>query len=59
MKFKLIRGFHDILPEKVKRWQHIENCARDIFEAYGFNEIRIPVLEFTDIFQKTLNLKPN
>ena len=52
MKFKLIRGFHDILPEKVKRWQHIENCARDIFEAYGFNEIRIPVLEFTDIFQK-------
>lgn len=51
MKFKSVRGFHDILPEQVKRWQYIEGCARDIFESYGFNEIRIPVLEFTDVFQ--------
>jgi len=51
MKFKQIRGFHDILPEKIKRWQYIEQCARDTFESYGFNEIRIPVLEFTGIYQ--------
>lgn len=51
MKFKLIRGFHDILPEKIKRWQYVEQCARDTFEAYGFNEIRIPVLEYTGIYQ--------
>jgi len=51
MKFKSVRGFHDILPEQVKRWQYIEGCARDIFGSYGFNELRIPVLEFTDVFQ--------
>ncbi|MGI9534882.1 MAG: histidine--tRNA ligase [Thermodesulfobacteriota bacterium] len=51
MKFKLIRGFHDILPEKVKRWHYVEKSARDIFESCGFNEIRIPVLEFTGIYQ--------
>ncbi len=51
MKFKSIRGFHDVLPEQVKRWQYIEGCARDIFASYGFSEIRIPVLEFTDVFQ--------
>ena len=51
MKFKLVRGFHDILPEQIKRWQYIEECARNTFECYGFNEIKIPVLEFTDIYK--------
>ena len=51
MKFKLIRGFHDILPEQIRRWQYIEECAREIFESYGYNELRIPVLEFTGIYQ--------
>ncbi|MGI9554289.1 MAG: histidine--tRNA ligase [Thermodesulfobacteriota bacterium] len=51
MKFKLVRGFHDILPENVRRWHYVEKCARDIFESCGFNEIRIPVLEFTGIYR--------
>jgi len=50
MNYKLIRGFHDILPEQIKRWHFIENAAREIFESYGFNEIRLPVLELTDIY---------
>ena len=54
MKIKSIRGFHDILPENIKRWHFIEDAARRIFELYGFSEIRIPVLEFTDLFARSL-----
>ncbi len=54
MKIKSIRGFHDILPENIKRWHTIEDAARRIFELYGFTEIRIPVLEFTDLFARSL-----
>lgn len=54
MKIKLIRGFHDILPDTIKRWHYIEDAAKHIFELYGFSEIRIPVLEFTDVFARSL-----
>lgn len=54
MKIKSIRGFHDILPESIKRWHFIENTAKHIFELYGFSEIRMPVLEFTDVFARSL-----
>ncbi len=54
MKIKSIRGFHDILPDSIKRWHFIEDAARRIFELYGFSEIRIPVLEFTDVFARSL-----
>ena len=50
MKYKIIRGFHDILPGEIERWHFIENSAKEIFESYGFNEIRIPVIETTDIY---------
>lgn len=54
MKIKSIRGFHDILPETIKRWHFIEDTAKRIFELYGYSEIRIPVLEFTDVFARSL-----
>lgn len=54
MKLQTIRGFNDILPDKIKRWQHIEERARTIFELYGYSEIRTPVVEFTDIFARSL-----
>jgi len=54
MKIRSIRGFHDILPEAIKRWHFIEDAAKRIFELYGFSEIRIPVLEFTDVFARSL-----
>lgn len=50
MKYKIIRGFHDILPGEIERWHFIENAAREVFESYGYNEIRIPVIESTDIY---------
>jgi len=54
MKAISIRGFNDILPEKIKRWHYVEDRARTIFELYGFSEIRTPVVEFTDIFARSL-----
>ncbi|MDA2920089.1 histidine--tRNA ligase [Desulfobacterota bacterium AH_259_B03_O07] len=54
MKVRSIRGFKDILPDSIKRWHYIEDSAGNIFELYGFSEIRIPVVEFTDIFARSI-----
>jgi histidyl-tRNA synthetase len=54
MKVRSIRGFNDILPETIKRWQFIEERARKTFELYGFSEIRPPVVEFTEIFARSI-----
>jgi len=54
MKVRSIRGFHDILPEDIKRWHFIEEKARTVFELYGYSEIRIPVMEFTEVFARSI-----
>jgi histidyl-tRNA synthetase len=54
MKVRSIRGFNDILPGTIKRWQVIEEEARKKFELYGFSEIRTPVVEFTEIFARSI-----
>ncbi len=54
MEVRSIRGFHDILPEEIRRWHYIEEKAKTVFELYGFSEIRIPVIEFTEIFSRSL-----
>jgi histidyl-tRNA synthetase len=46
------RGFKDILPEDTGKWQFIERQAREVFTAFGFREIRIPILEKTDLFKR-------
>ena len=49
-----IRGFNDILPPDTNVWQHIEKEARQIFEAYGFSEIRVPIVERTGLFSRSI-----
>ncbi|MBI5893617.1 MAG: histidine--tRNA ligase [Deltaproteobacteria bacterium] len=49
-----IRGFNDILSEETILWQHIEECARNVFKTYGFSEIRIPILERTELFSRSI-----
>jgi len=49
-----IKGFNDILPGEVRKWQHVEKPARRVFEAYGFSEIRVPVLEKTELFSRSI-----
>ena len=47
-----VRGFKDILPEETGKWQFVESKAREVFTAFGFREIRIPILEKTDLFTR-------
>ena len=52
MEIKAIRGFNDILPGEIGRWQFVEKTVREVFEGFGFSEIRIPVLERTELFAR-------
>jgi len=49
-----IRGFNDILPGETGIWQHIEGEACRVFEVYGFSEIRIPIVEKTGLFSRSI-----
>ena len=54
LSLKALKGFKDILPDEVGLWQFIEGKARDIFHRYGFEEIKVPILEKTDLFVRTI-----
>jgi histidyl-tRNA synthetase len=47
-----IKGTRDILPGEVEKWQVLEATARATFERYGFRELRAPVFEATELFEK-------
>ncbi len=54
MKITSIKGFSDILPAEVELWQAVESAAHQIFRAYNFAEIRIPILEKTELFSRSI-----
>lgn len=49
-----IRGMHDILPEQSPYWQWLENKARQVLSAYGYQEIRLPIVEKTELFKRSI-----
>jgi len=51
---QLIRGFKDILPGEVELWQRIEKQAVALFKDFGFKEIRIPIMERTELFARSI-----
>ncbi len=54
MNIKALKGFKDILPDEVGFWQLIEGTARDIFHRFGFAEIKVPILEKTELFARSI-----
>jgi histidyl-tRNA synthetase len=54
MMIHLIRGFKDILPGEVALWQRIEAAAKDLFESFNYHEIRIPIMEKTELFARSI-----
>jgi len=52
MPIRAIKGTKDILPGEVEVWQLVEEQARRTFALYGYGEIRTPIFEATDLFQK-------
>ncbi|MBW1696770.1 MAG: histidine--tRNA ligase [Deltaproteobacteria bacterium] len=51
---QLVRGFRDILPQQTPRWRAIEKTAISLFQDFGFKEIRIPILERTELFARSI-----
>lgn len=49
-----LRGMPDVLPEDAPYWQWLERCAREVFSEYGYQEIRVPVLERTRLFKRAI-----
>lgn len=46
------RGTSDIMPNEVKKWQYLERVFRDLCREYGYSEIRTPVFEHTELFER-------
>jgi histidyl-tRNA synthetase len=53
-KFQSIKGFYDILPEATPLWFKLEDTARAILSQYGYNNIRMPVVEPTELFVRSV-----
>jgi histidyl-tRNA synthetase len=49
-----IRGMHDVLPEQTPLWQYVEQTLRDVLSAYGYSEIRLPIVEKTELFKRSI-----
>jgi len=53
-KIQVIKGFKDVLPEQLPLWRRMEQTAREVLEAYGYREIRLPMLERTELFARSI-----
>ena len=49
-----IRGMNDILPENTPTWQFLEQTLRELLASYGYNEMRMPLLEKTELFKRSI-----
>jgi histidyl-tRNA synthetase len=52
MKIAGVKGMNDILPAEVGRWQEMERVAREVFELYGYREVRTPSVEHAQLFAR-------
>jgi histidyl-tRNA synthetase len=53
-QIQAIRGMNDLLPADIGPWQHLEACTRELLGSYGYEEIRVPVVEHTDLFKRAI-----
>ncbi|MDN5890832.1 MAG: histidine--tRNA ligase [Psychrobacter sp.] len=51
---KAIKGFNDILPEQSAKWLHLEAILADVLGRYGYEHIRLPIVEQTDLFARAI-----
>ena len=49
-----VRGMNDILPDVTPRWRFVEETTRALLESYGYREIRLPVVEKTELFKRSI-----
>jgi histidyl-tRNA synthetase len=53
-QIKAIRGMNDILPSETFLWQHVESILFDTLHSFGYQEIRLPIVEKTELFKRTI-----
>ncbi|MBA6245134.1 MULTISPECIES: histidine--tRNA ligase [unclassified Psychrobacter] len=51
---KAIKGFNDILPDQSAKWLHLEAILADVLGRYGYEHIRLPIVEQTDLFARAI-----
>jgi histidyl-tRNA synthetase len=49
-----VRGMNDVLPAEIGAWQRFESCTRELLGAYGYEEIRVPLVEHTELFKRAI-----
>ena len=49
-----VRGMNDIMPEAMGRWRFLEEVTRELLESYGYREIRLPIVEKTELFARSI-----
>ena len=49
-----IRGMNDILPEHTPLWRYFEKTVADLLDGYGYRQIRMPIVEFTELFKRSI-----
>src|ERR1700744_1516899 len=53
-QIQAIRGMNDVLPAQIGAWQHLESTVRDLLTEYGFEGVRKPIVEHTDLFKRAI-----
>ena len=53
-KIQAIRGMNDTLPEQTPVWQKLETLFRQVVSSYGYSEIRMPIVETTNLFKRSI-----
>jgi histidyl-tRNA synthetase len=53
-KLQPVRGTHDLLPADMARHRRVIDTARDLAQLYGYDQVATPILEFTEVFKRTL-----
>ena len=53
-RLEALGGTSDLLPAETARWQAVEQTARQVLARYGFQEVRTPILEYTEVFRQSL-----
>ncbi len=53
-KLQAVRGMNDLLADQLPWWQLVERSARELFADYGYQEFRVPLVEHTELFQRSI-----
>src|SRR5689334_4619965 len=55
-RLQAVKGMNDLLPPESAKWQHVERAARKLLEAYGYREVRTPIVEPTALFSRAIGV---